>query len=260
MKIFRPMATNSANPQLFGENKACIKVDSAGQAIYPTVVTPKSNNTCPVGFKSFYDEVLKLKGHTGEDWSCWRGEPIYFPVEADTMWYSKDASDAAGGLGVDVCSKSPVLIDSLPPQAGPRARAIHTSSGGFLHLKFRFWHALNVWPDKDVAIGEKIMLGDSTGASSGDHVHWCMKFCDAQGNTIDNENGYGGAVDFRRWFRNMFILEYLQREEVLTGKELARKALFEAQQALREGKVTMKQLQIIAKLFLQISKLNAPTG
>jgi len=46
-----------------------------------------------------------------------------------------------------------------------------------------------------VTAGEVIMLGDSTGFSTGDHLHFDLKFLDRYGNVEMYDNGYYGAVD-----------------------------------------------------------------
>ncbi len=47
---------------------------------------------------------------------------------------------------------------------------------------------------KDVEMGDIIGYADSTGASTGDHLHFGMKFIKG-GETINKDNGYLGAVD-----------------------------------------------------------------
>jgi murein DD-endopeptidase MepM/ murein hydrolase activator NlpD len=81
-------------------------------------------------------------------------------------------------------------------------------------VKFRFWHAKkNLTRERDpVTAGMQIQDADSTGASGGDHVHWSMKFVDENGSTMDQDNGYYGAVDFTDWYENTFILKALKPE------------------------------------------------
>jgi hypothetical protein len=45
-----------------------------------------------------------------------------------------------------------------------------------------------------VETGDVIGYSDNTGASTGDHLHWGMKFC-YNGMTLDKDNGFLGSVD-----------------------------------------------------------------
>jgi len=206
MKVYRPIKSNHLN-QSFGADLACAK-----KGVRPFKVITRTALTCPQGYESLY-KMLGMKGHNGEDWAAWRGEAIYFPVEAETKWYAKTESDKDGGLGVDVISQEPILN-------GKR-------------IKFRFWHIMvpSVYDGQEIKMGDIIALADSTGASSGDHLHWSMKVVDANGNTEDIYNGYYGAVNFRPYFENVFILDVLKVEkQALNAIDLARKVILEVKQ------------------------------
>lgn len=169
----------------------------------------KYGATCSDGYEDFY-HAIGLKGHNGEDWNTWHGEPIYFPVEADTTWHIKSAADNDGGLGVDVVSDTPILD-------GQR-------------VKFRFWHLKNtaLAEGAPVELGQLIGYADSTGASTGDHLHWSMKFVDKNGNTLNKDNGYSGAIDFTPYYENVFVLDVLQvKAEALKAIDLANKVVLE---------------------------------
>lgn len=200
MEIYRPVKTNRKT-QAFSESRACSKI-----GVRPFQVVNKRNGKCPIGYESFY-EALNMKGHNGEDWHTWHGEPIYFPVKADTTWYAKTEVDSDGGIGVDVISKSPVLEDGS-------------------YVKFRFWHLKNpaVYDGQIISFGQLIGFADNTGSSSGDHLHWSMKIVDKNGNTLNKDNGYYGAVDFSPWFSNEFALDRLVTpHDKPTKKELEQK-------------------------------------
>jgi len=215
MKIYLPIDTHRKT-QGFGENLACI---SRMQKI-----TTKRGSFCPVGYQDFYKSI-GMKGHNGEDWACFYKEPIFFPVAATKKgggfmeWYSVEASDTAGGIGVDVISRESLLIDVLPEEAGPHARALWKAQNRYLRVKFRFWHMDTAWKDRSVMLGEMIGLGDSTGASSGDHIHWGMKFVDAHDLTLDRDNGYYGAVPIDNWLEDKFILDKLKKNHTLTNAQ-----------------------------------------
>lgn len=199
MKIFRPVR-DAQMTQRFGERKACIT--SGGAVIY------KRSLTCPIGSQDFY-ESLGMKGHNGTDFATYVGEKLYFPVVAHTTWRSVDASDWSGGLGIDVISNAPISSLLIAPE-GEYAHKVYLE--GKLHVKFRFWHLNRVWADPDVFIGEEIGQCGNTGASSAPHLHMSMKFCTQDGTTLDDNNGYDGAVSFEPYYIDQFILEHLLRD------------------------------------------------
>ena len=189
--------------QKWGENKACIN-------IHNRKITATRSGKCPSGTMNFY-KAMGLKGHNGQDNGTYFREPVFFPVIADTEWKCKIEKDHDGGIGLDVFSTKPILLKMLPPQAGEQAREQFKKWGGYMYIKLRFWHAeSNLVEHGDmVKVGDLIQLSDSTGASSGNHVHWSLKFVDKEGITMDKNNGYYGAVDFTLWYENKFILSEL---------------------------------------------------
>jgi murein DD-endopeptidase MepM/ murein hydrolase activator NlpD len=194
LTIYRPVKTNRKT-QDFGDSKACIKLYPNGQPIRPFQVSAKTALTCPIGYQDFYTSI-GLKGHNGEDWQTYRGEPCYFPViseDGSVGWKARNEKDPDGGLGVDVYSDKPVTLPD----------------GRESYVKFRFWHLQKsmVSDGEKVIAGQIIALCDSTGASSGDHLHFAMKLCDMSGNSIETYNGYTGCVDFAPMFKNFFIGE-----------------------------------------------------
>ena len=211
MKIYRAVRTNNLT-QPFGYNFACAKVDAQGRAYRPFQIKTGTADTCPTGYAKFYP-LIELRAHNGDDWKLYRGEPIYFNVEAPTTWYSREASDTDGGLGIDVFSKDPIYFEQLPIQAGPQARAYWQNHNKMIRVKFRYWHLKQTWKDVDVHFGELIGYGNSTGASSGDHAHTAMKFVDENDETFDKNNGYAGAVDSSVHFENEFVLDKLKVRE-----------------------------------------------
>lgn len=211
MKVYRPIKTNFLT-QGFGDNKPCAKTTATGEPIRPFRIVTRSGSLCPVGYVSFYP-LIGLRGHNGFDHAAWSGEALYFPVDCPEAggWSAIEASDVDGGLGVDVVSKNPVDF-----------------GGRTTHIKFRFWHLKRAWKDVDVKFGELIGFCDNTGASSGDHLHWSMKRCDANGRGLDSDNGYDGAVDFNVVFRNTFVLDVIGEEaRAITVIEYAKKVILE---------------------------------
>lgn len=206
IRIYRPLKSNFKT-QGFGENKPCVRVKPDSKKLYrPFQVTHCNQDNVT----KFYP-AIGLKGHNGVDWACWNGEPIYFSVDAKTTWTAKTEVDQDGGIGVDVISDEKI--------------------DGF-RRKFRFWHLkeAKVYDGQNVVFGQLIGLGDSTGASSGHHLHWSMKYVDNNGETLGKGNGYYGAIDFAEYFENVFVLDVLGvKEKALSAIQLARKVIAQVQ-------------------------------
>ena len=207
MKIYRPIRTNRKT-QGFGENMTC--VNRLGK------VTDKIKIgltfVCPAGYTDLY-KTYSMLGHNGEDWALWRGEPVYNPIDG-MKFRVKTEVDGNGGIGVNLIS-----MDRFEGN----------------YLKFKFWHLqkVAVHDDQMVEAGALIGYGDSTGLSSGDHLHWSMKPCDAQGNVLNRNNGYTGAVDFSPHFENVFILDVLLlKEKALDAIQKTNKLIFQIRQLL----------------------------
>lgn len=199
--IYRPIRTNLVT-QRFGESAACAKVRANGQPYSPYQIKSKVGGVCPVGYKEFYP-MLGLKGHNGVDMGSWNGEPLYFPVDGNYEWYAKTEVDQDGGIGVDVYSKTPVDF----------------GNGRVMWVKFRFWHLkkVNVYDGQPVRFGQLIGWCDSTGASSGPHLHWAEKEVDEQKNTLNTNNGFAGAIDFSGQYNNTYVLDILHVKEEYMG-------------------------------------------
>jgi len=218
MKVYRPILTNYKT-QGFAERKACIKVDAAGAVVEPMEVLTKRGDVCTSGYRDFYT-TIGLSGHDGEDWASYNGEQCHFPVEIDgATWYSKSEKDPGGGIGVDIISKEKVTLN-----------------GRTDYLKFRFWHlkSVEVNDGDEIVFGQLIALCDSTGASSGHHVHFAMKWCTQAGVALDNTNGYKGAVDFTPWFENKSVFD------VAGAKIQARLAIAKAHSIIAEARMFLK--------------------
>lgn len=177
LKLYRPVLSNKVT-QKFGDSRACV---------YPSgkIVNKRADGSCPAGSRSFY-ESIGMKAHNGIDMSTWHGEPVFHCATYEGVM--KIEKDRAGGIGVDVISKEPVTVTFWH---GSRKEVYNG------HVKCRYWHlkAPVGYDGKVVKLGETIGLADNTGASSGDHLHFGIKKCDAQGRSTEPGNGYTGAFD-----------------------------------------------------------------
>ena len=199
MILYRPVKSNRIN-QGFGENKACVDTDIFGNIVRPISVVTAAG-FCPVGYSRFYT-TIGMKGHNGYDAAAWHGEPVYY--NADFKGWMRTEHDQDGGLGVDVVSYEPIL------------QCTEINCWEKHYVKVRFWHGLQVlgWDKKEVLPGDPVMRADSSGASSGDHLHWAPKWCDKNGVGIHSDNGYQGAFNPNRFYDERFIIDVLGRERV----------------------------------------------
>ena len=144
--------------------------------------------------KVFFDYgVYGLVGHNGIDWACYFGEPIYW--DCDIRGTVVETSiDATAGVGCDIITED--------------------KDGIFKHT---FWHfkvnGLAVQAGQVLVSGDLIGYGDSTGISTGNHLHRQLKL---QGKNsmgryynLEPENGFKGAVDPNLYFTNIFIKDYM---------------------------------------------------
>jgi len=222
MKIYRPVKENFKF-QAFGENDACALLDDNGKIVRPFSIKGKTNGKCPAGYGEFYT-AIGLRGHPGEDWGAVRGDEVFFNVDIpDMKWWARVEVDEAQGINLDVFSLDPVPFDELPPETSPHAKELWLSQDKKIHVMFRYSHGFRVFLDDkpkiqigvladgspqmapEIKLGDRILLADSTGASSGDHLHWAMKFRFKNSMVAGNDNGYMGAVPYDKWFVNVFV-------------------------------------------------------
>lgn len=142
-------------------------------------------------FQAFGDHLIDysfmgLVGHNGLDIGLENGDPV-FASHDGTATFSQDQSK---GLGVVV------------------------QTDGY---KTIYWHLLSS-PHKlgeswQVKAGDLIGWGDSTGFSTGPHLHYGLKLLDNAGNVLNRDNGYDGAIDplpYLTWFDSMTEQEVKQ--------------------------------------------------
>lgn len=134
-----------------------------------------------------------LKGHNGIDFALWYKEPIFWDV--DTIGKVIEAkADNSGGMGVTIISRD--------------------KDGTY--YKHRFWHLIRFACKTGdyLESGEIIGYGDSTGFSTGNHLHRDLKKVrknpDGTYTTLDWNNGYKGAIDLSPYFENKFILDVIR--------------------------------------------------
>jgi len=169
-----------------------------------------------------------MKGHNGLDYASYTGEELYHSHIAPTSWTAYDASDNSGGLGLDIISDSPLAFDELCPGAGSQALALWEKQGKKIRIKHRYWHLKRPLVKNGEKVSHGTLIGecDNTGASTGSHLHWGMKYVDENGNTLDSDNGYYGAVDFTKLLDDRaYVMDFIaqQNELSLQGPDIEQK-------------------------------------
>ncbi len=187
--LFQPVKPFYIN-QGFGENKSCI--DLATNKVFSKV--PYADTaTCPEGSKSVYSQML---GHNGLDLMAARWQTCY---AAQDGIVDEVETEESRGLGVGI-----VTNEKYPcPETGQDE-----------YFKVRYWHfiALNVHTGDKIKVGDLIGWCDSTGYSSGDHLHFELKpvrkNIHGDWDNVLQSNGYFGAVNPVPYIENVFALDF----------------------------------------------------
>ena len=154
--------------------------------------------------EDYYFKNLGVKGgHNGLDIMCYRGAAIMASHSGWVLEEYDEAKDINAGFGVVLVSND----------------EYEWLDGSKSHCKSIYWHNERnlVKAGDKVNTGDIIALSDSTGFSTGDHLHFMIKQCDEKGNTLNWNNGRAGAIDpypyIQYWDLNM-------PEEILIDDEL----------------------------------------
>jgi len=137
------------------------------------------------GFGGNYDSYKQfgIKGHNGLDLRASHGQPVY--AAHDGICYPE--IDSSGGNGVVIRTND--HFDYEDKQA---------------YFRTIYWHLIQddaiVKTGQQVKAGDLIGYADSTGYSSGDHLHFGLKPedwdpKDWQFFNLEYDNGYKGAID-----------------------------------------------------------------
>jgi murein DD-endopeptidase MepM/ murein hydrolase activator NlpD len=131
-----------------------------------------------VNYLDFYQK-LGMRGHNGIDFLARRGCPV---LASHDGVVTNAGMDGGGGIIVELYNQA----DSY---------------------KTLYYHLLNVAPkiQKGVRVGAGEIVGNANNTgiyTTGDHLHFGMKFTDKNGNTLNHGNGYFGAVDPAPYFEN----------------------------------------------------------
>lgn len=138
-----------------------------------------------------YDPLYKLHGHNGLDFLCKDSEEIlacHDGVAAQHEEKNADGSYKNYGKYVEVVGDG---------------------------VKTVYAHFKEFGKNGAVKQGDVIGYADSTGFSSGTHLHLTVKLLDSNGETLNKDNGYLGAIDptsMFTWFEDMILTKSLVRK------------------------------------------------
>lgn len=177
------------------------------KSLFRPVKRDHINQPFGVNYCEFYKQMGML-GHNGVDFEAHNGDEVYFNFRGK-------------GEVISVC-------DSWTKGLGI---TIIIQDGG-KYFKILFWHlkGFAVKEGQVVETGQLLGYADNSGMSTGDHLHFGVYRCDQFGNTLNKDNGYGGAIDPTPYYRNYFVgdvMESLGKQVGLLQKlvELVKKLL-----------------------------------
>ncbi len=168
--------------QNFGENDACYDP-------LTKKVSTKTRGVCPLGYVGLY-EYSGMKGHNGLDLYAPTGYAIHHG--GPDGFVEELVDEEARGLGLGIISHDTYECEC-----------------GLYQVKLRYWHlkSFNVKKGDLVQTGDLIGYADSTGFSSGSHLHFELKAVKQGTNAYMNvfqDNGYYGACNPTPYFTGIF--------------------------------------------------------
>lgn len=141
-----------------------------------------------------YSKLIPSGAHNGYDYGAKRGTPVVAPDDGIIKSVYGDALPGKGGYGNYV--------------------RMYTWRDGktFDHV---LGHLLSVTVEagKYAKRGELLGFIDSTGYSTGDHLHWGVRLRDGNDNVINYDNGYYGYFDFKDFIEAKDIDEHFQVDD-----------------------------------------------
>lgn len=132
-------------------------------------------------------KTLGLNGHNGIDFYASHGETI------------RAAHDGVCSVGVDTYGGHGVVVTTLDKR---------DYKDGQAYFKSIYWHMIAgseaVKEGQVVKVGDVLGLADSTGFSTGDHLHFGLKPVNDTGDNIEQSNGFLGAINPYPYFNGFY--------------------------------------------------------
>lgn len=147
-----------------------------------------------------------MKGHNGLDIAAPFDTPIYAPHDGHILFFDDTITSSTGGYGKDI-------------------RLYFDADGVTYDLIFGHLHKYEGTAPRDVKQGDIIGYVDSTGFSTGNHLHFGVRKL-LNGVVMDYQNGYFGYLDPRQFLKGdeMVLLKadndqtvYAQSGDTLIG-------------------------------------------
>lgn len=142
----------------------------------------------PFGVNGQYyrDHGINILGHNGLDLETTHGQPVYAAHDGDATYIAND------------------------PDAGNHVVVINTQMGIrtiYMHLcdpiaEPQFKSPIDNFRINPVKAGDVIGYSNSTGFSTGTHLHFGLKLVNERGEQLNTNNGYGGAINPLPYFDN----------------------------------------------------------
>ena len=186
LELFYPVKPYHRH-QKFGDDLACLDIYTGN------VLTKSADGVCPAGSIGLYAS-LGLKGHNGEDLQAGTGQPIYAAHNGVVI-----------SVFNDINSGNTIGIKTLEQ---------FDYEGGTAYYKTIYCHlkSFNVKVGDTVKVGDVIGLANSTGKSSGSHLHFGLKpvyLNEDDGVLVNAEqnNGYYGAIDPAHHWNGLYSVD-----------------------------------------------------
>lgn len=169
--------------------------------IYRAVKTDRITQKFGENLVSYYKDMGML-GHNGVDFLCQMGEKMYWDGSIKGKVIKTKISNTQG-FGIYIVTEE------------EHERLLHI-----------FWHnqAITVKPGQIVETGDLIGLGNSTGRSTGPHLHRGLYEIDKDYHKLNYNNGYHGAIDPMPYFQNIFVVDkmyYLKKQKEELEKKIS---------------------------------------
>ncbi len=189
LELFYPTQKFAIN-QHFGDSLSCTENTPEVPITKRKVVEALGFNLCPIGYIPLYP-LLGMKGHTGMDLFAPDSSPVYYA--GPDGFVEEVQTEPERGLGLGIITNEMFDFD-----------------GGTYYAKTRYWHLKSYLVNKgqQIKTGQLIGYADSTGLSSGSHLHFELKAVQKALNgsytNVKQDNGYFGAIDPESYFNGYY--------------------------------------------------------
>ncbi len=156
--------------------------------VYPMIVTQKFGDTHLLAY--YAANGVYFNGHNGLDIVANHGQE----VRATHEGIVEVQVDSAQGHGV--------VLKTLDA---------YDYKGQQVKFKTIYWHLIDNIPvtnGQQVKIGDLLGYADSTGLSTGDHLHYGLKPINPNGSNLEPDNGFQGAIDPAPYFIDEYAQDY----------------------------------------------------